>query len=64
MRGNLSYVLIALTYILQSVLVQLVSMIGNPTESQKAFVTTFSLFIVGFFNTGVLLLFVNANLKG
>lgn len=60
----LSYLLIGINYILRTVCIMLVDWIGLPTETQRLSKTTSVTFWVQFFNSGFLLLLINANLSG
>ena len=59
----LSYLLIGLNYILRMVCIMLVDWIGYPTETIRLAKTTAVTFYVQFFNSGILLLLINANLS-
>jgi hypothetical protein len=57
-----SYMIIAINYILRLFIIKLIIYIGKDTESEQTRLITNGVFIVQFFNTGLLLLSVNANL--
>jgi len=59
----LSYLLIGINYILRTVCIMLVDKIGFPTETMRLSKTTTVTFGVQFFNSGMLLLLINANLS-
>jgi hypothetical protein len=55
--------IVAINYILRVFIIKLIIYIGKDTESEQTRLITNGVFIVQFFNTGLLLLAVNANLK-
>ena len=59
----LSYILIGFNYILRTVCIKLVDWIGYDTETMRLSKTTSVTFWVQFFNSGILLLLINANLS-
>ena len=59
----LSYLLIGINYILRTICIMLVNWIGFPTETIRLSKTTSVTFWVQFFNSGFLLLLINANLS-
>ena len=59
----LSYILIGFNYILRTVCIMLVDWIGYDTETMRLSKTTSVTFWVQFFNSGILLLLINANLS-
>jgi len=59
----LSYFLIGLNYVLREVCIRLVNWVGYPTETIRLAKTTSVTFYVQFFNSGLLLLLINANLS-
>ena len=59
----LSYILIGFNYILRTVCIMLVDWIGYDTETIRLSKTTSVTFWVQFFNSGILLLLINANLS-
>ena len=59
----LSYILIGFNYILRTVCIMLVNWIGYDTETMRLSKTTSVTFWVQFFNSGILLLLINANLS-
>ena len=59
----LSYIIIGFNYVLTQVSIAGVNWIGYATETVKLSESTTVTWIVQFFNTGVLLLLVNANLE-
>ena len=63
LTSMLSYLLIGLNYVLRTVCIMMVDWIGYPTETERLSKTTSVTFIVQFFNSGVLLLLINANLS-
>mmetsp|Transcript_33793 Transcript_33793/g.44587 ORF Transcript_33793/g.44587 Transcript_33793/m.44587 type:complete len:597 (-) Transcript_33793:841-2631(-) len=62
LTSMLSYLLIGLNYVLRTVCIMMVDWIGYPTETERLSKTTSVTFFVQFFNSGVLLLLINANL--
>ena len=56
------YMIIAINYVLRLFIIKLIIYIGKDTESEKTRLICNGVFIVQFFNTGLLLLSVNANL--
>ena len=62
LTSALSYLLIGLNVVLRMVCIMIVDWIGYPTETKRLSQTTTVTFIVQFFNSGVLLLLINANL--
>ena len=62
LTSGLSYLLIGLNVVLRMVCIMIVDWIGYPTETKRLSQTTTVTFIVQFFNSGVLLLLINANL--
>lgn len=63
MTSALSYLLIGLNYVLRMVCIMMVDWIGYPTETERLSKTTSVTFFVQFFNSGILLLLINANLS-
>ena len=62
--GNgISFIIVAVNTILSKVIIQLVSWIGLPTQSQRLGTISNGIFMAQFFNTGFLLLLVNANFE-
>ena len=59
----LSYILIGINYILRMVCIMLVDWIGFPTETERLSKTTSVTFYVQFFNSALLLLFINADMS-
>ena len=59
----LSYILIGFNYILRTVCIKLVDWIAYDTETIRLSKTTSVTFWVQFFNSGILLLLINANLS-
>lgn len=57
-----SYMIVAINYILRLFIIKLIIYIGKDTESEQTRLITNGVFIVQFFNTAFLLLSVNANL--
>lgn len=60
---SVSYMIIAINYILRLFIIKLIIYIGKDTESEQTRLITNGVFIVQFFNTAMLLLSVNANLS-
>ena len=60
---SVSYMIIAINYVLRLFIIKLIIYIGKDTESEQTRLITNGIFIVQFFNTGFLLLSVNANLQ-
>lgn len=58
-----SYSIVIINYVLRVFIIKLISYIGKDTESEQTKLITNGVFIVQFFNTGILLLLVNANLN-
>lgn len=63
LTSALSYLLIGLNYVLRMVCIMMVDWIGFPTETQRLSKTTSVTFFVQFFNSGVLLMLINADLS-
>jgi len=63
LTSALSYLLIGLNYVLRTVCIKMVDWIGYPTETERLSWTTAVTFYVQFFNSGVLLLLINADLS-
>ena len=59
----LSYLIIIFNYILRTICIMLVDWVRFPTETQRLSETTSVTFFVQFFNSGILLLLVNADLS-
>ena len=59
---SVGYMIVAINYILRLFIIKLIIYIGKDTESEQTRLITNGIFIVQFFNTGLLLLSVNANL--
>lgn len=59
---SISFIIIIVNAILKSVIIKLIEWIGEPTVSQQLASVTNGVFYAQFFNTGILLLLVNANL--
>jgi len=60
---SVSYIIVAINYVLRLFIIKLVQYIGLGTESEQTTVVTDGVFIVQFFNTAILLLLAGANLK-
>ena len=58
-----SYSIVIINYVLRLFIIKLICYICNHTESAQTRLITNGVFIVQFFNTGILLLLVNANLN-
>lgn len=58
-----SYSIVVINYVLRLFIIKLIIYIGQATESAQTRLITNGVFIVQFFNTGMLLLLVNANLE-
>jgi hypothetical protein len=52
-----------MNYFLRLLIIALIIYIGKDTESEQTRLITYSVFVVQFFNTALLLLLVNANLS-
>ena len=61
--NSLKYFITGVNFFLRTICIALVKWVGYKTETMKLLQTTKVTFIVQFFNTGFLLLLVNANLK-
>jgi len=57
------YFIIGINFVLRLFLIQLICMIGQHTESSQTNSITNGVLLVQFFNTAILLLFVNANMS-
>lgn len=55
--------IVVINYVLRLFIIKLIIYIGKDTESEQTRLITNGVFIVQFFNTGILLLLVNANLS-
>ena len=55
--------IVVVNFLLRLVIIKLIIYIGKPTETEQTKLITNGVFLVQFFNTGVLLLLVNANLN-
>lgn len=60
--NSVSYMIVAINYILRIFIIMLIQYIGKDTETDQTRLITNGVFIVQFFNTALLLLSVNANL--
>ena len=63
MGQSIAFIIIAVNIILKAVIIQLCFWIGEDTESEQKSLITNGVFYAQFFNTGFLILLVNANLK-
>jgi hypothetical protein len=54
--------IIVINYVLRLIIIKLIAYIGQDTESAQTKLVTNGVFLVQFFNTGILLLLVNGNL--
>ena len=61
--NGLSYVLTGINFVLRTICIMLIDWIGFATETERLSKTTTVTFLVQFFNTAFLLLFVGANLQ-
>lgn len=61
--NSVSYMIVGINYVLRLFIIKLIIYIGKDTESEQTRLITNGVFIVQFFNTGLLLLAVNANLE-
>jgi len=59
---SIAFIIIAVNLILKAVIIQLCFWIGEDTESEQKALITNGVFYAQFFNTGFLILLVNANL--
>lgn len=57
-----SYFIIAINFVLRMILINLICLVGQHSESGQTNSITNGVLLVQFFNTAVLLLFVNANM--
>jgi len=57
---SISFIIIAVNLILKTLIIKLITSIRHDTESQKLASITNGVFFAQFFNTGILLLLVNA----
>ena len=62
LSGMVGYFIIGINFVLRLVLIGLICLIGQHTESTQTNSITNGVLLVQFFNTAVLLLFVNANM--
>ena len=60
---SIAFIIIAVNLILKAVIIQLCFWIGEDTESEQKAIITNGVFYAQFFNTGFLILLVNANLQ-
>lgn len=60
---SIAFIIIAVNIILKIVIIQLCFWIGEDTESEQKSLITNGVFYAQFFNTGILIILVNANLK-
>lgn len=60
---SIAFIIIAVNLILKAVIIQLCFWIGEDTESEQKAIITNGVFYAQFFNTGFLILLVNANLS-
>ena len=60
---SIAFIIIGVNIILKLVTIKLVEWVGEDTESAQKALITKAVFIAQFFNTGFLILIVNANLK-
>lgn len=58
----IAFVIIAVNLVLKTVIIKLITWIKVDTESEQLTAISTGVFIAQFFNTGLLVLFVNANL--
>jgi len=58
----ITFVIIAFNTILKIIIIKLITWVGEDTYSQRFASVTNGVFVAQFFNTGLLLLLVNANL--
>ena len=59
---SISFIIIAVNLILKTVIIKLITWIGEDTVSEQLSSITNGVFYAQFFNTGILLLLVNANM--
>jgi len=64
MANVLKYIIIIFNTIIRMVVIFIINLVGCSTESSQMKYITDSVFICQFFNTGFLLMLVNANLEG
>ena len=62
LNKGVSYLIVGANFVIRTVIISLVKFIGKDTESEQTRLITNGVFVVQFFNTGFLLLLVNANL--
>ena len=62
MGQSIAFIIIAVNIILKTVIIKLVEWIGDDTYSVQKSSITNKVFMAQFFNTGFLILIVNANL--
>lgn len=60
---SIAFLIIGVNVILKMVIIKLIQWIGEDTYSQQLTSITNMVFIAQFFNTGILLLLVNANMS-
>lgn len=63
LSNGVSYTIVAMNYVLRLFIIALIKRIGKDTESEQTQLITDGVFIVQYFNTGMLLLFCNANMS-
>jgi hypothetical protein len=56
------YFIIGINFVLRMILINLIMLIGQHSESSQTNSITNGVLLVQFFNTAILLLFVNANM--
>ena len=63
MGQSIAFIIIAVNVILKTIIFKLVKWIGEDTQSAQKSSITNKVFLAQFFNTGFLILIVNANLS-
>lgn len=60
---SIAFIIVGVNIVLKIVTIKLVEWVGEETESRQKALITRSVFFAQFFNTGFLILIVNANLR-
>lgn len=60
---SISFFIIGVNYFLKVVIISLVEWIGQPTVASQMYLITVGIFAAQFFNTGIIILLINANLS-
>lgn len=63
MDNAVKYLIIIINTVMRMVIIKIIDMVGCDTQSSEMSYVTTAVFICTFFNTGWLLMIVNANLQ-